>query len=87
MADNILPTVAELQASRTRHFDEAIRKIGADIRAKEANGARSMCYWPKVNEPIPQIVAELQKHGFNVQVKTDMDPRDGGAKFLDIGWS
>lgn len=87
MADNILPTVNELQAARTQHFDAAIRKIGAEIRTKEAQGGRSFCYWPKVNEPIEQIAQELRKHGFNVQVKTDLDPRGGGAKFLDIGWS
>lgn len=87
MADHILPTVAELQASRTQHLERAIRDITASIRSREDKGYRKATYWPKPNEPIDQIKAVLQKAGYNVNVKTDMDPRSGGGKYMDITWS
>lgn len=85
--NDLLPTVADLQTQRTQKLSNALRTIGNEIRTKENNGYRNFSYWPKANEPIDEIIAELVKHGYAAKEKTDPDPRDGGMKYIEISWS
>ena len=54
---------------------------------EENAGRRSLNFYLKANAPVDDLMAELDRHGFDVQHKSGSDQRDGDWSYLEIRWS
>lgn len=79
-------TATELQAKRLQSLDSVLAEIEKKILQCEERGIRGTLHYLAPNDPVEAIVNELARHGFDVTVNTDQDPREAPTKYLSIEW-
>lgn len=80
-------TVSELQTRRVADIKKILEDIERKIINEENAGRRSLNFYLKANAPVDDLMAELDRHGFDVQHKSGSDQRDGDWSYLEIRWS